>query len=237
MPSLSETTPHGRQPVHPLLPGTDAVMVQHHGHAMAANYGSVVGELAVCLKRVGLIDRPELELFELRGRAPWLDQVLGAGIGDAVPTPGRVSTVAENEIWRVAADWAMVLGPHTFLTRWRRLAGHHLVAGTITCVDRSSDYSALLLVGPRARRVLLAAGLSEELPVGGVSTWVVAGVTVLIAHEASDRFSLLLPAEGGAAAREALLEAGEPLELGHVGFEAFERLTAAQRSASRPPLS
>lgn len=230
---VRETTAADR-PVRLRLRGADAVVVQHKGCAMAANYGSVAGELAVCLKRVGLVDRPELELFELRGRAQWLDQLLGAGVGDAVPAAGRASAVAENEIWRVAPDWAMVLGPHATLTRWRRLTGHHLITGaTITCVERSSEYSAVLLVGPRAGRVLAAAGLAEELPVGAVASWSVAGDDVLIAREGPDRFQLLLPTQGGAA-RRALLEAGEPLELGHVGFEALELLTAAQRSSPAP---
>src|SRR6187399_3313085 len=52
------------------------VMILREGHAVAANFGSAATELAVCVKRVGLAVRSDLDALEIAGPEPWLTQFL-----------------------------------------------------------------------------------------------------------------------------------------------------------------
>ena len=65
-----------------------ARLTERDGHTIVANYGSVPGEIAVCMKSVGLADRSDFGTFELRGDRALLDRALTARLGDPPLAPG-----------------------------------------------------------------------------------------------------------------------------------------------------
>jgi glycine cleavage system aminomethyltransferase T len=203
------------------------VMVLREGHAVAGNFGSAATELAVCVKRVGLAVRSDLDTLELAGSEPWLAHFLAEALDGREPSPGHATRAAGTWCCRVAPDRAVVIGPWSAAARWTRFVREAIVTGAaIGCTDRSEAASALTLVGPRATRLLDDAGL-PELPVAGVIESWFAGGPVLLLREAADRFLLVLDSERAVDAWQELFEAGRALGLSMVGTEALERLAAA----------
>jgi heterotetrameric sarcosine oxidase gamma subunit len=204
------------------------VMSEREGHPVAANFGSAATELAICVKRVGLAVRSELDALEIAGPEPWLAHFLEGSLGGRVPVEGEAVRTARSWCCRVAPDRAVVIGPWSAAARWSAIMRHAIITGAaVDCTDRSDSATALTLVGPRAARLLDDAGLEPGLPVGGVrETWF-AGTTALILREADDRFLLLLDADHAVDAWQELFDVGRALGLSMVGAEALERLAAA----------
>ncbi|MBA2638038.1 MAG: hypothetical protein H0U79_07450, partial [Solirubrobacterales bacterium] len=133
-----------------------------------ANYGSTASEIAICVKRAGLVERSGLEVLELRGAAPWLEHLLSRAVGDGVPAVGRAVAAASSWCCRVQDDLALVVGPTTSVAAWRRLARGSLIGGSAIHRHDLGATTALSLVGPRAQQVLTAAALADVPAVGGV---------------------------------------------------------------------
>jgi glycine cleavage system aminomethyltransferase T len=209
------------------------VMVLRDGRPVAGNFGSAATELAVCVKRVGLAVRADLDAIELIGAEAWLSRFLAEALDGRVPSPGHAVRAGGTWCCRVAPDSAVVVGSWSAAARWARIAREAIVTGAaIGCTDRSGTASALTLVGPRAERLLSDAGL-PELPVAGVSESWWAGGPVLVLREAADRFLLLVDAEHAVDAWQELFDLGRALGLSMVGTEALERLAAAPRAFAR----
>jgi heterotetrameric sarcosine oxidase gamma subunit len=204
------------------------VMIVREGHAVAANFGSAATELAVCVKRVGLAVRSDLDALEIAGPEPWLIHFLGGALGASPPAPGAAVCAAGSWCCRVAPDRAIVIGPWSAAARWAGIVRHAMVTGAaVDCIDRSGSATALTLVGPRAAQLLNDAGLEFDLVVGGVrETWF-AGAPTLLLRETGDRFLLVLDADSALDAWQELFEVGRALGLSMVGAEALERLAAA----------
>jgi heterotetrameric sarcosine oxidase gamma subunit len=208
-----------------------AVSVVRDGRPVAVHYGSVATELAVCAKGVGLAFRSDLETLGLSGHPAWLDHVLGKALGVRIPAAGSATAMAGALCCRVDAEHAVVVAPPSAAARWRRIAREAIVVGNpITLADRSADLTALTLVGPRARKLLAAAGLDVDLAPGAVRTSALAGVPAVLVREQGKRFLLVVDGGGAEAAWRALVDAGAPLGLALVGFEALARLAAAERT-------
>ena len=203
-------------------------MVVREGHAVAANFGSAATELAVCVKRVGLAVRSDLDALEIVGSEPWLTHFLGGALGADPPAPGAAVRAAGSWCCRVAPDRAIVVGPWSAVARWAGIVRHAIVTGAaVDCSDRSGSATALTLVGPRAAQLLTDAGLEPELQVGGVLESWFAGTAALLLRETGDRYLLLLDAESALDAWQELFDVGRALGLSMVGAEALERLAGA----------
>jgi hypothetical protein len=63
------------------------VMSEREGHAVAVNFGSAATELAICVKRVGLAVRSDLDALEIAGPEPWLNHFLDGSLGGRVSAP------------------------------------------------------------------------------------------------------------------------------------------------------
>jgi glycine cleavage system aminomethyltransferase T len=204
------------------------VMSQREGHAVAAHFGSTATELAVCVKRVGLAVRSDLDALEIGGPEPWLTHFLEEALGGRAPAVDEAVRTAGSWCCRLAADRAIVIGPWSAAARWAGIVRHTIVTGAaVDCTDRSDSAAALTLVGPRAARLLDDAGLEPDLPEGGVRESWFAGSSVLVLREATDRFLLVLDADHAVDAWQELFDAGRALGLSMVGAEALERLAAA----------
>ena len=204
------------------------VMIVREGHAVAANFGSAATELAVCVKRVGLAVRSDLDALEIEGSEPWLAHFLDGALGADAPAPGTAVRAAGSWCCRVAPDRAIVVGPWSAAARWAGIVRHAIVTGAaVDCTDRSETATALTLVGPRAAQLLTDAGLEPDLQVGGVLESWFAGAPALLLRETGDRYLLLLDAESALEAWQELFDVGRALGLSMVGAEALERLAAA----------
>lgn len=203
-------------------------MAVRDGHSVAAHYGSVATELAVCLKRVGLAVRWDLDTIELTGREPWLAHFLARTLDGDAPAPGRAVALGGTWCCRVAPDRAIVVGPWSAAARWQRCVRQAVVTGTaIACAERSESVTAMTLVGPRVGRLLSDAGFEPDLPVAGVCDCTPTSEPCLLLREGADRYLLVLAAHDAVETWRRLVDAGRSLGLSLVGTEALARLAVA----------
>jgi len=203
------------------------VMVLRDGHPVAANFGSAATELAVCVKRVGLAVRSDLDTIELAGPAPWLEHFLAEALGGSTPEPGEAARTAGAWCARVAPDRAVVIGPWSSAARWIRIVRGAVAHGApLHCIDGSQTLSTLTLVGPRAGRLLEDAGLPGTDIATAAECWF-AGGPALVLRETAQRFLLVVDAEHAVDAWQELFDVGRALGLSMVGTEALDRLAAA----------
>lgn len=203
-----------------------AVHTLRDGVAVVAHYGSIAGEIAVLSRSAGLVERADLGRIDLHGGAPWVEHALARMLGCAAPDAGHALRAADTWCCRVEPGRAALIGPPAALARWRGMLRSAVVAGDRVAVE-DAGASALAVVGPRAGRILTAAGLTADLPVGGVATDALAGLHALVLREQADAYLIVVAAGRGGSARDALLLAGRPLELAPAGLDAFARLRAA----------
>lgn len=108
-----------------------------HGRRVAAHFGSVTSETAVCLRSVGLADRFGRVTLDVRGRQDSLDAVL-----ERVGIP------------------SVRLGAHHALVRCEQDDASGLDDDDLLVADVTGEHVALGLVGPRAGNVLALARLA-----------------------------------------------------------------------------
>jgi glycine cleavage system aminomethyltransferase T len=195
-----------------------------------AHYGSVAAEIAVCTKTAGLVDRSSLRQLAVTGPEHLLDHVLEAALPDGAPRPGRSVCVASTWCCRITARRAVVAGTPSAVERWRQVESRAVAsAGLAVEVNLLAGATAFALVGPRAARIVAAAGLPAELGVLDVADATLAGSSLTLLREDGDRFLALFERGHSAAAFDALWAAGRPHGLAPVGSEALELLHAAHR--------
>jgi glycine cleavage system aminomethyltransferase T len=222
-----------------LLGKAGAVFVPRDGALVAANFGSVAAELAVCRHGVGVTDRSDLRTLELRGAPAAVAHVvervtglrpitgsaqLSAGAWWCAVTDHRVLIVAEPA---AAADLGVVVA-----TAARPVAGASLI-------DLADDYAAIGLVGPRATLLardtrLLPRDVAVPPAPGTLATATdtFAGLRpALTLCEDAERLLVLVPAAHGAGAWSQLLAAGRMHGASCVGRDALDRLRAVRRPA------
>lgn len=205
-----------------------AVMVTREGRSVAAHYGSVAAEVAVCSKSVGLAFRTDLEILDVQGREAWLERLLARTLAGRVPEVATATVVAGTRCCRLDARRALVVGPPDAVGRWRRVTREALIAGCpVAATDLTAAHVALSLLGPKAGRLLLGAGLPDDVPPGGVRGGWLEGDAIVLLREDTDRYLLLLAADGAEQAFRALLDAGRSVGLSLVGADAVGRLAAA----------
>jgi glycine cleavage system aminomethyltransferase T len=193
-----------------------------------AHYGSVAAEIAVCTKTAGLVDRSSICLLAISGPEHLLDHVLEAALPDGAPVPGQAVCIAATWCCRTTARRAIVAGAPSAVARWRQVELRAASsAGLDVAVDRLTGASALTLVGPRAARIVAAAGLPADLRVHEAADGLLAGAPLTVVREDGDSFLLLFERGHPPEAFEALWDAGREHGLAPVGNEALELLHAA----------
>ncbi len=222
------------QPVAASVPETclaaGAVVRVCDGRAVVAHYGSIPGEIAVCMKRVGLADRADHGVLELRGQRELLDRALAARCGD--PPPAIGSARRRRGVWHLRLDArnGLLVGPHSALAR-EQAAGRGRDHHDLSCRDVGASLAIVGLAGPRAARLLAAAGLPGDLPLGAIgSSGDGDGVTIL--RESRRSYLALVRADAADRLWARLLAAGEPLGAAFVGLDALTLLNASPRPSA-----
>lgn len=187
-----------------------AAMVERRGRLVPADFGSVAAEAAVCRTRVGLVERSDRAMLEVRGDGPDVDRALAelAPLGDHAWWLRRS---ARRVIVRCeAAD------EDACISALRR-------AEEVAVVDIALGHAVIDLVGPLADAVLDAWDRDRD-------------GDVLVVRKDGACVELIVSQGDGPALWYQLLEAGEPFQVACVGIDATEHLAvSAHRSAPRRP--
>ena len=207
-----------------------AVLHDRDGHRVVAHYGSVPGEMAVCIKRVGLADHSDYGAFELRGDRELLDRALIARIGDPTTAIGTGRRLRGVWYLRLGARHALLVGPHAALAS-RAAIGRGRDHRDLMLADVSASLAIVGVIGPRAARLLAAAGLPGELPIGAIGSDADNSGIVGVLRESQRRFLVLVRADAADACWARLLAAGEPLGAALVGHDALTLLDASWSAA------
>ena len=222
-----------RQSIDPSVPQTclaaGAVLHERDGHTVAANYGSVPAEIAVCMKSVGIADRSDYGVLELRGDQNLLDRALIARLGDPALAPGTGRRL--RSVWYMRLDQrrALLVGLHGALASGPPI-GKGRDRSDLPHKDIGSTVAILSVIGPRAARLLAAANLPGELANGAVARDRGDASVVAILRESQRRFLVVVQAPGADALWTRLLAAGEPLGAAFVGLDALTLLSASATS-------
>ncbi len=193
------------------------------GHTVVAHYGSVSAEIAVCMKSVGLADHSDYGVLELRGEREMLDRALVARFGDPPLATGSGRRLRSVWYLRMDAHHTLLVGPHAALTseaatRYGRDTSLPYIRASLAIVG---------IVGPRATRLLAAAGLPGTLAIGALGSAAGDRSIVAILRESQRRYLVLLRPDAADDFWIRLLTAGEPLGAAFVGYDALALLNAS----------
>ncbi len=206
--------------------GAGAMLVERAGHMVVSNYGSVPGEIAVCMKSVGLADRSDLGTLELRGATSLLDRALTDRLGDPPVPPGSARRLRDVWYLRLDSRRTLLVGPHVALASGASI-GKGADRAELQCRDIGATIAIISVVGPRAARLLAAADLPDDLAIGAVGRDPRDPSILAILRERQRRILVLVKAAAVDAAWQRLLAAGEPLGAAFVGCDALTLLGVA----------
>jgi glycine cleavage system aminomethyltransferase T len=203
-----------------------AALHDHDRYTVVAHYGSVPGEIAVCMKSVGLADRSDYGVLQLRGDRELLDRALSARLGDPPLAIGNGRRLRSVWYLRLGARQTLLVGPHAALASGPAI-GRGRDRVDLPHRDIGASLAIVGIVGPRAARLLAAANLPDELPIGAIGGDAGDGAVVAILRETQRSYLALVRAAAAAAFWTRLLTAGEPLGAAFVGYDALTLLKAA----------
>jgi glycine cleavage system aminomethyltransferase T len=202
------------------------MLAERGGHTVAAHYGSVPGEISVCMKSVGLADRSELGTLELRAATSLLDRVLSERLGDPPVAPGAARRLGDVWYLRLDARRALLVGTPAALA-FAAMTGKGSDRADLSCNDIGASVAIVSVIGPRAGRLMAGAGLPDDLAIGAIGRDPEDPNVIAILRESQRRILVLVKAPAIDAVWSRLLAAGEPLGAAFVGRDALTLLGAA----------
>lgn len=220
-----------------LRPAAESVGLRG-GHLVPLRYGSVTAELALSMRSVGLVDREDLRVARLLGRASTIDALLLDHAG-CVPAPGEAVSIDDAHLGRPAEGELVLASPAD--APCRPVDGMRDDIRILPGSWRLSPLVAIGLLGPAT------VGLLTDLGAIGTLAWTGetgrigiarldgARVTWLLLE--SDRALALVEPEAAVSIWRQLGAAGRRFGLGYVGAEAAERLELVRCRAREPSIS
>lgn len=211
------------------------------------SFDAVGEECRAVRDAVGIMDFPGFSRFTLRGAgaADWLKTVIAGGL----PKVGRVGLayVASNEgrilseftVTRLAADEFLLLGAGSGEWHDLDLLKRYLPAdGAITIENRTADWSALIVTGPKSREVIEAVAdldFDSTLPwlsVQPITLGMARGLALRVSYVGELGWELHFPISQVLGVYEMLWAAGEAHGIRDFGMYAMDsmRLEKCYRS-------
>jgi glycine cleavage system aminomethyltransferase T len=206
-----------------------AVTVERQGARIPAHYGSAAGELAVCLRAVGIADRSDLGKLVVTGRPEGVAELVRRAAGSTLAVTGVAA--AGGAWWCAAApDRLLVLTePAKRLRTLELLRAAARPLGGVRVADASTALSAIAVLGRHSLTVLAAlealGAEAEPRSVPPVAEVRLAGADVVVLLQSDRRALLVLDAVDADRVWRAVEEAGRPFGISYVGIEAVERFS------------
>jgi glycine cleavage system aminomethyltransferase T len=182
------------------------------------------------MKSVGLADHSDYGVFELRGDRELLDRALVTRLGDPPQAIGSGRRLRSVWYLRLSARHILLVGPHAALASGPAI-GRGRDRSDLPHRDIGASLAIIGVLGPRAARLLAAAGLPGELPIGAIGADAGDRRVVAILRESQRRYLALVRADAADAFWARLLTAGEPLGAAFVGYDALTLLNASSFAA------
>jgi hypothetical protein len=195
---------------------------------VAAHYGSPAGELAVCVRAVGLVDRSDLVKLAVTGRPAVLRELVRRASGMSL-SPGGWA-VGAGAYWCAVSDEIVL----ALAEPGGASLPETLASADVVVADRSADWAAIGLVGEATLRVLGAVGVIGHPRLArpfGRST--VGGVPVDVLLQSDRRALVLVDRPVAAEVWQAIGAAGHRFGLSYVGAEAQSRFAILERTLER----
>lgn len=210
---------------------------------MAVSYGSAAGELAVCLRAVGMADSSQLTKLELRGPARPLAELIRLGT-DGTLAPGGV--LQSGETWWCGADRPS----RTFTTQRVIVLGEPEVGERLSALlraraarlpglavaDRSRDWAAITVIGAATNQVLASLGVfgrsGDPHHVPPFTSSTLDEVEVMWLLQSPHRALALVPSASAGTAWHAIERAGRPQHMCCVGQDAIARYALLERRSA-----
>jgi glycine cleavage system aminomethyltransferase T len=214
-------------------------MPEGDGPGVASHYGSPAGELAVCLRAVGIADRSDLGKLVVSGRSEAVAELVGRVSGDGLAATGVA--LSAGAWWCAAAgDQVVVLcEPPRRLRLLNVLRSSARPLAGVRVEDASTAWSAIAVVGRCATNVLSMLGaLGPEddprsaPPFGSV---VIAGSDVHVLLQSDRRTLLLMDRADAQRVWHAVELAGRAFGMSCVGLQAVERFSLVDRMSVKLP--
>jgi glycine cleavage system aminomethyltransferase T len=222
-----------RSPLEDVLRHAGAVMRRRDGWRVAAHFGSPGGELAVCARAVGLVDRSEIGKLELRGYPEALDQIVCL-LSDCQLEPNEVLRSGGVTWCSASPDRVFALcSPADSFGLSERL--HDAVRRTpgALLTDETEELAALSLLGPAAPSLIAALGAwnleTIALPRPSFSALTLDGLPVFLLEESSARVTILVEREYAERLFDLLERVGRRFGLSCVGADAADRFAMIER--------
>jgi glycine cleavage system aminomethyltransferase T len=226
-----------RSPLEDVLRRAGAVMTHRDGWRVAAHFGSPGGELAVCARGVGLVDRSELGKLELRGYPEAIDQVL-CQLTDRQLEPGEVLS-GEGVDWCLASPDRLfaLCEPDVYFDLSERLHDAARRAPGVLLTDETEELAALALLGPAAPSLIAALGAwnleTIALPRPSFAALMLEGLPAFLLEQSSARSLLLVETDYAGRLWDLLERVGQRFGLSCVGCEAADRFAVIERQLAR----
>ncbi|HYZ82475.1 MAG TPA: hypothetical protein VE571_14455 [Solirubrobacteraceae bacterium] len=212
-----------------------AVFADHQGRPAALHFGSAAGELSVCVRAVGLVDRSDLTTLALEGPRAQLAQLTSRLAGGEIAPGGALDA---------AGAWWCGAAPDTVVVVCRPDVGRRLIerlrvhaAQVASLRVLSVDFAVLGLLGPQTPEVLRSLGVYG--PAGNPRDAAPFGRGMIAGGDAwwlleSDHSALMLVDRGRAGQLwRAIENAGRRFGLSCVGREAAGRYALLERGRNR----
>jgi glycine cleavage system aminomethyltransferase T len=226
-----------RSPLEDVLRRAGAVIRRRDGQRVAAHFGSPGGELAVCARSVGLVDRSDIGKLELRGYPEALDQIVCL-LSDSQLEPNEVLR-ADGVLWCSASPdrvFALCEPADSFGLSERLHDAVRRTPGALLS-DETEELAALSLLGPCAPSVIAALGAWDletiALPHPSFASLTFEGLPVFLLEESSARATILVESEYAERLFDLLERVGRRFGLSCVGAEAADRFAMIERQLTR----
>jgi hypothetical protein len=198
------------------------------GHLVPLRYGSAAGELAACMRSVGLVDREDLRVLRISADAPTIDR-LTAELFDRPLACGEVASAG-------SAHWCM-MGPGDALAVLPAPSASALceallrIPGGGEASVEETGLQAIGVIGRATAGLLADLGMHRALARvngrGQVAGAAATGAVTWMVFDESSALALVDPADAVGLWR-VLSELGRRFGLTYVGAEAAERFEAVR---------
>jgi hypothetical protein len=214
----------------PLLPAitrAGGVMSTRHGRLVAAHYGSMSGELAVCVRNVGLVARSDVNVLAATGHPTAISAATARLLGRRLSIGGAAPAAGSWWCRTSARDLLVACRPDAAARARRLLRSECWKSAGIAVADRSDDIVTIGVVGRRAAPLLSALGAygpqGDARSAAPATSALLEGVEVLWLHQSDVHALAFVDLEAADVVWHAIEREGRSSGLSCVGLGALER--------------